>query len=135
MNVAESFATYLQDVLSIATLGQDLYIGFAPSSKKTTDDLWWIVATGGNKDVELQSGESMKTYFIEIFFRSRDYRTVYDNLHSLEEQLNCDGCTQLTGFDTVDINASVLSIDTDLDNEDRKVGLLQANLITHKECE
>jgi hypothetical protein len=47
MNLSESFADYLE-TLSGATLGQDLFIGNAPSSNKVQDTIYWIVATGGN---------------------------------------------------------------------------------------
>lgn len=135
MNIAESFADFLQNNLGIATLGQDLFIGNAPSSKKIPlDHIWWIKVTGGNPDTKLQSGEVMKTYFIEVSHRSRGYKTVYDDLHALEETLNCEDCVQLDGFTTIDVSAAVLTIDQDIDSEDRKVGLLQANIITYKEC-
>lgn len=132
-NIADAFATFLEDNTT-ATLGQDLFISNAPSSDKAQSDLWWITTNGGNKVQTLTSGEPIKEYNINVYRRHRNYQTVYEDLHSLEDILNCAGCTQLTGFDTLSIEASVLSIDNDLDNEDRKVGLLQATITTIKEC-
>jgi len=133
MNLSESFADYLE-TLSGATLGQDLFIGNAPSSNKVQDTIYWIVATGGNIVTNAVSGETEKLYSVEIYFRSRNYKQVYDTMYNLEKQLNCERCSQLEGFDTVDMRASVLSIDSDLDNVDRKVGLLQVDVTIYEDC-
>lgn len=133
MNISEAFAELLEDE-SIATLGQDLFIGQAPSSNKVQDSIYWIVATGGNIEIESVTGEKTKAYTIEVYRRSRDYRTVYNDLQFLENLLNCTRCVELSGFDIIDINASVLSIDNDLDAEDRKVGLLQSNIVVYEDC-
>lgn len=133
MNIADAFVEYLEP-LTGSTFGQDLFIGEAPSSDQVLDSIWWIVATGGAKETRLITGESVKNYRIDVYYRNRNYRMVYDALQDLEEALNCDGCTQLTGYETVDIEATTLSIDTDFDSEDRKVGLLQATLRIFKEC-
>lgn len=134
MNIAEAFKSYLVNTLGIAT-SEQVVIGIAPSSKRKASNLWWILTNGGAPIKRLHSGETLKNYQIQVFYRSNDYRSVYDKLHELEEDLNCDGCSQLSGFDTIDIEATVLSIDNDLDSEDRKVGLLQTNITTYKECD
>ncbi len=133
MTVVESFAAYLQ-ALGIGTLGQDLWIGEAPSSMNSVDTLCWIVASGGSPLVTNQTGEMTKEYQVQIFYRDRDYKDVSTVLFGLEEELNCDGCTQLSGFDTVDMKATQFPIDNDLDSEDRKVGLLSVTITTYKEC-
>ena len=132
MNLAESFVEYLQ-TLTGSRFGQDIFIGEAPSSNNVQDAIWWIVTSGGTP-VKNITGESTKTYQIEVFYRDRSYQSVYDNMHQLEEQLNCSGCVQLTGFETFDISATTFPIDNDLDSEDRKIGLLQATITTYKEC-
>jgi hypothetical protein len=134
MNIVEAFASYLTTITG-TILGQDIFIGNAPSDNKLADpfaNLWWIVASGGSRDTDAVTGEAIKSYSIEIYLRSRDYKAVYDELHTLEENLNCDGCVQLEGFETVDVKAQILSIDDDLDNVERKVGLLQAEILTYK---
>jgi hypothetical protein len=133
MNIATSFANYLEG-LGIATLGQDLWIGEAPSSNEVPDSIWWILVNGGSPIRKNSTGESTKSYQIQVFSRNRNPRIIADAMQLLEENLNCDDCAQLEGFDTVDIEATVFPIDTDLDDEDRKVGLLQATLTTYKEC-
>lgn len=133
MNISESFAGFLE-IETDSTLGQDLFIGNAPSSNKAPNDLWWIVATGGDRVIDNASGEALKSYSIEIYYRARDYKTVYNQLQSLEIILNCDECVQLEDFETIDVKASVLSIDADFDDEDRKVGLLQADIIVYEDC-
>jgi hypothetical protein len=133
MNISESFAEYLVS-LGIGTLGQNIFIGNAPSSNMVIDSIWWIVSSGGNPIRRNSTGESLKSYTINVFYRDRDYKTVYDELNTLEESINCDNCTALNDYDTISIEANSFPIDNDLDNEDRKVGLLQVNLTTYKEC-
>ena len=133
MNISESFAEYLVN-LGIGTLGQNIFIGNAPSSNQAPDSIWWIVANGGSPIRRNSTGEMLKSYKIDVFFRDRDYKTVYNELNSLEESINCDGCPELDEYDTISIEANSFPIDNDLDNEDRKVGLLQINLTTYKEC-
>lgn len=133
MNIAKSFATYLQDSLSIGTIGQTIFVGFAPSSNKVADAIYWVTASGGDTERRLYTGERMKSYLVEIRYRNRDYETVYENLHTIEEDLNEGNCTQLSGFETVQIDATTFPIDEDLDSEDRKVGLLAATITTYKE--
>ena len=133
MNIAESFANYLASTLDL-TLGTDLFIGNAPSSNKAVDSVWWLSASGGDKENTLPTGGSMKSYRLDISYRNRDYKAVYNALHSLEEQLNCADCVQLNGFEVIRIEATNFPIDNDLDNEDRKIGLLQANVRVYKDC-
>lgn len=133
MNLVEAFATHLA-TLTGTTLGQTLFIGEAPSSDKVADSIWWVVDNGGGVLNKNATGEARKNYQISIFYRNRNYKAVKDALFTLEESLNCDGCTQLSGYDTIDIEAITFPIDNDLDSEDRKIGLLQANITTYKEC-
>lgn len=133
MNISQSFAEFLETVTG-ATLGQDLFIGQAPSSNKVQSAIWWIVASGGGRDVNNVTGEAIKSYTIDILYRSRNYQSVYDEMQSLETALNCDSCVQLEGFETLDVKAQILYIDDDLDAEDRKVGVLQANITVYQTC-
>lgn len=133
MSLVSAFATYLAGVTG-TTLGQTLFIGEAPSSKKVADAIWWIVENGGSVLQKNATGEATKSYQFNVFFRSRDYEAIKDGLYELEEDLNCDNCSQISGYDTIDIEATTFPIDNDLDSEDRKVGLLQVNITTYKEC-
>lgn len=133
MSLVSAFATYLQGVTG-TTLGQTLFIGQAPSSNKVADAIWWIVENGGSVIRKNATGEATKSYQFNVFFRSRDYEAIKDALYALEEDLNCDNCSQISGYDTIDIEATSFPIDNDLDSEDRKVGLLQVTITTYKEC-
>lgn len=132
MTIVDSFADYLEN-LGIATLGQDLFIGEAPSSKQVLDSIWWLIETGGNNQLDLSTGEKIKLHNISIYHRGTNYQTVKENLHDAEELISADGCTQLSGYETLDIQLSSYPVDNDIDSEDRKVGLLQINLKTYKE--
>ena len=133
MNIAETFATYLQ-TLGIATLGQTLFVGNAPSSNRVSDSIYWIVESGGSPLSQNKTGETIKSTTLEIYYRDINYKNVYDKLNSLEDSLTCSGCVQLNGFDIIKIDVVSYPIDQDLDNEDRKIGMLQVNLVTYKEC-
>ncbi len=133
MTITKAIGNYLED-LGVATLGQDLIIGRAPTSRETADDLWWIIGNGGGIIGKNATGEQRKSYTALVYRRGRNYREVDEQLQQLEEDLNCDRCTQLDGFDTIDIECTILSSDDDLDAEERKVGLLQVTITTYKEC-
>jgi len=133
MNITKSFALYLESI-GVATLGQTLFIGEAPNTNKVDNPVFWLVSTGGNKTTQLSTGESVKLYQFNLYYRSREYGDVYDTMFELERQLNCSGCETLQGFDNIETQASVLSIDSDLDNEDRKIGLLQTSVTIFENC-
>lgn len=133
MSLVADFATYLAGVTS-TTLGQTLFIGQAPSSDKVADSIWWIVENGGGVIQKNATGEARKSYQFNVFCRNRDYEVIKTAMSDLEEDLNCDNCSQLSGYDTIDIEATSFPIDNDLDSEDRKVGLLQVTITIYKEC-
>lgn len=140
MTLTDAFVDYLEPVIG-ATFGQDLFVGEAPSSGNNVpngnpvpDALWWLVTSGGTPDIKLLSGEKVKNYLIEINYRNRDGQVVAQKMHDLEEELNCSGCVQLTGFETFEIEATTFPVDQDLDSEDRRVGLLQATVRIYKSC-
>lgn len=130
MNLARAFVEYLEDVTG-STFGQDIFIGGAPLS--APDPCWWVIANGGIKESTFQTGETLKAYQLNVYYRDTDEENVYDQLQNLEETINMDGCTQLTGYDTIDLESNLLMVDQDIDNEDRKVGLLQVSITIHKE--
>lgn len=133
MNLAEAFVGYLESI-GIGTYNEDLFISKAPSSDQGPDSLWWIVASGGQPTLRAATGESRKEYQVSIFYRNRSAQAVYDALFSLEEELNCAGCIELTGFDALGIEATSFPVDQDLDSEDRSVGLVQVTVRTYKSC-
>lgn len=133
MNIARAFVGYLED-LGIGTFGTDLFIGRAPSSNEVVDDIYWVNASGGSPIQTNITGERRKSYLVEVFYRNRDYGAVYEAMQFLEEAINCANCTELEGYETVDITATTFPIDQDLDNEDRKLSLLQATIVTYKGC-
>lgn len=133
MTVVSSFANFVADITG-STLGQDMFIGLAPSVNAVDDSIWWIVENGGGVTLKNATGEMIKSYQYNIYYRDRDYMLVSDTMFSLEETLNCDECSQLEGYDTIEIEATSFPIDNDLDVGDKKIGLLQVTITTYKEC-
>jgi hypothetical protein len=131
MNITDDFAHYLETITG-TKLGQTLYIGEAPSSNKAPDEIYWVTGNGGGIATDNITGEKTKLYSFNVFFRSRNYKKVYDNMQYLEEQLNCETCIDLTNYKVIEIKAVTLSIDSDLEAEDRKVGVLQVEILTYK---
>lgn len=131
MNLIEAFANYLE-VLGIATIGQDLFIGKAPNSLKVADSVWWVRENGGSPIQKNSTGEFTKEYTFDIFYRNTNYKSVSDAIFNLNTTLDADSCAQLQGFDIIDIRTTTYPVDDDLDTERRKVGLLQVSLTIYK---
>jgi hypothetical protein len=132
MTINKAFAAYLESETG-AVLKETLFIGNAPSSNKAVDAIYWFTSSGGSP-VRNATKESLKTYAISLYYRDRNYGLVDTTLSALEKLLNCASCVQLVGYDTMEIQAAVLSIDNDLDAEDRKVGLLQVTIVVYEHC-
>lgn len=133
MTLAKSFVEYLED-LNFGIFEQDIFIGLAPSSNKVPDAIFWVVASGGNTTQKMASGEVMKEYILNVYYRDINYENVYSTLEDLEQQISCTGCLELEGVDLISISANNLMIDEDLDSEYRKVGLLQITLMVYADC-
>ncbi len=133
MTIAESFVDYLEEK-GVGTFGQNIFIGEAPMTNKVTDPIWWVIESGGSKLVKAMTGESIKQYTLNLYRRDRDYKLLSQTLFDLGEELSCSNCVQLQDFETVEIEVTSFPIDQDLDSEDRKIGLLQINIKTYKEC-
>jgi hypothetical protein len=131
--VSEAFIEFLQNK-GIATFGTDLFLNQVPSSLATQDSLYWIITSGGGPIQTLRTGEKVKQYYISVYYRSRSNKDVEHKLFELEELLNCTECVQLTGFDVIYISAEQFPSDTDLDDEERRVGFLQATIRVYKTC-
>lgn len=133
MTIIESFCKYMQ-TLGVGTLGQDIFIGEAPSSRKAQDSLWWVLDSGGSRLSINRTGESIKQYSLNVYYRDIDYKAVAEKMFEFEESISCSNCAQLEGFQVVEIEVISYQVDQDLDSEDRKVGLLQVNIKTYKSC-
>ncbi len=127
MNIAESFVTYMEG-LGLGTLGTDIFIAGAPKSAPAS--CWWVVLNGGIP-LKTDTGEVQKEYSLNVYYRSNSQSGVYDQLNNFEIEVNKAHCTQLTGFDTIDMSAITFPTDQDLDNEDRTVGLTQVTITTY----
>lgn len=130
--VTEAFVSWLQTE-NIATLNEDLYISQVPDT--APDTTYWIVTAGGSPISKLGTGEQIKQYFLSVYYRSLSSRDVGRKLFRLEELLNCASCVELPNYEVYEISAQQFPTDTDVDNEERRVGFLQANIkIYKKEC-
>lgn len=130
--VSESFINYLE-AQGYGTWGTSLFLGKVPQD--APDTCYWVITSGGDPIQKLRSGETVKQYFVAVNFRSTKSKDVERNLFKLEELLNCESCVDLQGFEVLEIEASGFPVDTDLDNEERDTGFVQANIKTYKkEC-
>lgn len=121
MTILESFAQLMADN-GFGVLGTDLFLGSAPNEPTS---LWWIVALGGTPTVRADTGEKIKEYILTVFYRNNDAQDVNQRLQELEEFLNNKDCKDLSGYDTLDIEASGFFTDNDLDLEDRALGSIE----------
>jgi hypothetical protein len=130
--VSEAFIKWLEDE-NIGTFDTDIYLNQVPL--KAPDTCYWIITSGGDVIQKLRTGEKVKQYFILVNYRSPKGKLVEKNLFKLEELLNCAECITLEGFEVLEVEATQFPSDSDLDDETRRVGLLQANIkIYKKEC-
>lgn len=125
MNILEAFVEYMEDLV-LGTFSEDIFIGGAPLD--AGDPIWWVIAAGGSSEPKNNTGERIKKYNLEVYYRNTDEEDVYNLLQTLEEDINGKHCTQLTGYQTVDMEAVSFPVSKDIDNEDRTVGMLQVTV-------
>lgn len=128
--VSESFIAWLESQ-GIATFKEDLFLSQVPDS--APDNCYWITTSGGGTILRLSTGEKVKQYFVSVYFRSNKGQTIEKNMFKLEELIDTPGCLNLEPFvlyDEVDVNQ--YPTDNDFDSEDRRVGMLQANIKIYK---
>lgn len=128
--VGEAFRDFLVDK-GIGTFNVDLYLGEMPDD--APDDAWLILVSGGNPETITLDGSMMKLYTFSIYRRSISGKDLERKLFSLEEMLNCAECVNLTGFETIYSRAIQFAQDLDLENENRRIGLLQAQVKLFKQ--
>lgn len=128
MNIARSFATYMEDE-GYGVFGTDLFVGGAP--KEGPDVCYWVVLNGGAPESRNETGEVIKQYSLSVYYRSTSEEDVYDTIQALEIELNKAKCVQLDGFDTIEIQCILFPADQDIDNEDRTVVLLEVQVRTY----
>ncbi len=128
MNINESFVEFLENS-GFGTFGTNLYIGGVPL--EAPDKSMWVTSGGGVNAGKNHTGEKLKAYIINIFYRNTDAKDVYDTLQSLEDILNDKECIDLTGYDVVEVESTQFPADQDLDDEDRTVGLVQATVTVY----
>lgn len=128
----EAFVEFLE-TNGYGVFNTNLFLGLVRPT--APDDTFWVITTGGSPIQRLPTGEMLKQYFISVYYRSRSKQDVEKKMFALEELLNCTPCVQLTGFEVHEISATSFGSDEDIDNEERRVGMLQANIkIYKKEC-
>lgn len=128
--VGEAFIKFLQDK-GIGTFGTDLFLGELPL--EAPDDAWLVTVGGGNPELVTVDGSMLKLYTFNIYHRSTAGKEIERELFSLEESLNCATCINLQGFETIYSRATNFAQDVDLENENRRIGLLQAQVRLFKQ--
>lgn len=128
--VGEAFIKFLEDK-GIGTFGVNLFLG--ELDKSAPDNSWLIVVGGGNPEMVTMDGSMIKLYTFNIYHRSLVGKEIERELFSLEEDLNCTSCVNLEGFETIYSRATNFAQDIDLENENRRIGLLQAQVRLFKQ--
>ncbi len=128
--VGEAFLKFLQEK-GIGTRGVDLFLGELDLT--APDEAWLVVVGGGNPDTVTLDGSMIKLYTFNIFRRSLAGKEIERSLFSLEEQLNCANCIDLEGFEVIYSRATSFAQDLDFEKENRRIGLLQAQIRLFKQ--
>ena len=130
--VGEAFIAYLES-LEVGVFGTDLFLGEVPAKAK--DDVMWVVTSGGLPEVLTPGGGMIKAYTFDINYRSTSGKKLERTLFALEEIMNCTACVNLVGFETIGISATQFASDADIDDESRRIGLLQVTIRLYKRKE
>ena len=128
--VGEAFIRFLE-VNIPAIFGENLYLGELPLN--APNNSWLVVVSGGNPDLVTVDGGMIKLYTFNIYRRSLAGKEIERELFSLEETLNRATCVNLEGFETIYSRATNFAQDIDLENENRRIGLLQAQIRLFKQ--
>jgi hypothetical protein len=129
VTIAETFMNWLPSQIN-ATQGTDLFYMQVPGNAPPA--CWWVISSGGSPVQKLPTGETIRQYFLMVYYRSNKGADVERQLSILEESLNTSDCLQLQGYEIVSVEASQFPADNDLDSEDRRVGMLQATIEVYK---
>lgn len=128
MNIVKAFIDYMA-TLGFGTFGTDLFIGGAPQD--APDACWWAVANGGSPISKSVTGQKMKNYIINVFYRDTDQEIVMNRLEQFETLMNSGNCDEIAGYDKVEISANVFPTDQDLEAQDRTLGLVQVTITVY----
>lgn len=128
--VGEAFVKFLEDK-NVGTFGDDLFLGQLPQDAQ--DECWLVVVAGGSPELVTADGGMIKVYTFNVYRRSLAGKEIERELFSLEEDLNCSTCVNLEGFETIYSRATNFAQDIDLENTNRRIGLLQAQIRLFKE--
>lgn len=128
--VGEAFVKFLESK-NIGIFGEDMFLGELPLD--APDKAWLVVVSGGNPELVTADGGMLKVYTFNIYRRSLAGKEIERELFSLEEDLNCSTCVNLEGFETIYSRATQFAQDIDLEKENRRIGLLQAQVRLFKQ--
>lgn len=128
--VGEAFAEFLTSSIDLQS-DEGFYLGELPLEAPNSS--WWVIVTGGSPDLVTIDGGMVKLYTFNIFYRSLSGKEIERRLFRLEELLNCSSCVNLTGFETIYSRATQFAQDIDFDNEQRRIGLVQAQVRLFKQ--
>ena len=123
--VGEAFIKWLEDT-GIGIFNENLFLGNLPL--RAPDESWLVVVSGGNPELVTADGGMIKVYTFNVYRRSLAGKEIERKLFSLEESLNRAECVNLQGFETIYSRATQFAQDIDLENENRRIGLVQAQI-------
>lgn len=132
MTIKQAFALYMVslDLGTVTGDARNIYKNGVPEG--APDKCWWLRGGGGSPTHRNNTGERVKDYVVDVFYRNVGEEDVDETLQAFEELINSKHCDQLSGFDVVEIKASNMSSDQDLDQEDRFVGLVQVTITVYQ---
>lgn len=128
--VGEAFVKFLMDQ-GIGTFGTDLFLNQIPLD--APDNAWLVVVSGGEADMVTVDEAMIKLYSFNVYRRSLAGKELERELFDLEEVLNRTSCVQLDGFETIYSRATQFGQDVDLENENRRLGMIRADVRLFKE--
>lgn len=130
MTVARAFAQWMEDN-GFGVYDQDLFIGAVPLERKLSA-AWWILGAGGTPTMRPITGEKGKAYIFSVNYRNKNAKELDEKLQALEESANSKNCHSLTGYDTIELEATGFQSDDDIDAEDRAIGTVEITVTLYQ---
>lgn len=130
MTIKRALAKWMEDH-GFGVYDTDLFIGSIPVEKNLAAG-WWILGGGGTPTTKNQTGEKVKGYLFNVFYRSSDAAEVDAKLQLLEETANGKDCLELDDYVTVEMGATGFQSDSDIDAEERTLGSVEITVSVYQ---
>lgn len=113
--------------------GKRYYLYALPDTKETDTDVFWLVPNSENISHRNVTREPRYLDTFTLYYRSNDKVDADRHISRVKEIINSLKCFSLPHYKVLDIEATSISVNNDLDAEKAKRASLIINLTTYNE--